>query len=39
MDAIGRELLLPFPGGCRTARFRRREKRFLVEVELDDLRV
>lgn len=29
------EVLLPFPPGCRTARFRRREKRFRVEVDLD----
>lgn len=29
------DVLLPFPSGCRKARFRRREKRFRVEVELD----
>lgn len=31
------EVLLPFSRECRTARFRRREKRFRVEVELDGL--
>lgn len=32
---MDRKPLLPFPTGCRSARFRRREKRFRVEVELD----
>ena len=31
--------LLPFPTDCRTARFLRREKRFLVETDLDGDRV
>ncbi len=39
MDAVGFDVQLPFPGGCRTARFCRREKRFLVEVELDGQRI
>jgi sugar fermentation stimulation protein A len=37
--ALSLEVQLPFPNGCRTALFCRREKRFLVEVELDGQRV
>jgi sugar fermentation stimulation protein A len=39
LETPGPEALLPFPAGCRTARFCRREKRFLVEVELDGERI
>ena len=31
------QALLPFPDGCRTARFCRREKRFRVETEVSDI--